>query len=242
MGLLVCWGEQSRGSNGKLTVLSVPLKWILSMRWWNASHQNSVSVEPSRVKPFGHSTSEETKTCRWDPSIHAFSILPLLSFISPSSQSVQYIHLRTQRESPASSPVHYKHKCYGCRTLITSVSPIPQPWTTLTSDWLQEDFLSSCTHSWTLLLQMYSHEVHAEHFTVKQGSKLSSRRNKEIPSLNWGKCPRDRIQVQAHYDNPTGCDMFHAGNTIKMLSNSGLKALPWQQPWLDQIKISALSN
>lgn len=52
----------------------------------------------SRVKPLGQSMLEVTKMPRLDPSIQAFSMRPMLSLTSSSSQSVQYIQL-TWRET-----------------------------------------------------------------------------------------------------------------------------------------------
>lgn len=50
----------------------------------------------SSVSPLGHSMLEVTKMRRLEPSIQAFSMRPMLSLTSSSSQSVQYIQLPGQ--------------------------------------------------------------------------------------------------------------------------------------------------
>lgn len=58
-----------------------------------------VLVPWSSVSPLGQSMLDVTNIFRLEPSIHAFSILPMLSFTSSSSQSVQYIQLQPNQNT-----------------------------------------------------------------------------------------------------------------------------------------------
>lgn len=78
-----------------------------------------VLVPWSSVKPLGQSMLEVTKMRRLDPSIQAFSIRPMLSLTSSSSQSVQYIQLSQKTQLQAASVTdNYQYRAIWSKVML----------------------------------------------------------------------------------------------------------------------------
>lgn len=105
-----------------------------------------VPVLWSSVRPLGHSMLEVTKMRRLDPSIQAFSIRPMLSLTSSSSQSVQYIQLSHKHNYCISKLTWLRH-CFTSGSIYTSYISIDHCQTQTNTDHSPQ-----CPHFLTLNL------------------------------------------------------------------------------------------
>lgn len=116
----------------------------------------------SSVRPLGQSMLEVTKMRRLDPSIQAFSIRPMLSFTSSSSQSVQYIQLpQTQNFDhkqilTAFAWLHHPHKLKAGASLIKKLLNLKIIKTCLTAS---EGTHSKFSVGWNVICSIIWHDL-----------------------------------------------------------------------------------